>query len=204
MTDQTLEDKVREIASRFRDQLVPHIPAAEYEVWERATEAVEALLLPPRPTLADMTSEERAGCKWMQCDVGGEDARAVIFDPHWEHGSARIMWPDGVFTYPNWERVTPRPDLPRFVWPTDTPAPVAPEGYPPRDQLTRGAKWADIAKLEEALTQKGEAADQAIVLDDAGEVYVWEAAYGGRWMARYPVQKYGPFRVIYTGQGADQ
>ena len=47
MTDQIPADKVREIASRFRDQLEPHIPAAEYEVWERATEAVEALLPPP-------------------------------------------------------------------------------------------------------------------------------------------------------------
>lgn len=141
MTDQTLEDKVRKLAARFRQEMEPHTPAAEYMVWGRAAEAVESLLpTPPPPTLADMTSEERAGCERMQCDVGGEDTRAVIFNPHWEDGSARIMWPDGVFTYPNWERVTPRPDLPRFMWPGDTPttAPALPEGWRLADHETYG------------------------------------------------------------------
>ena len=90
----------------------------------------ELILFPPRPTLADMTEEERDGCERMQCDVGGEDARAVILNPHWEDGSARVLWPSGFSTYPGWERVTPRPDLPRLEWPGDKkPAPALPEGW---------------------------------------------------------------------------
>ena len=77
----------------------------------------ELILFPSRPTLADMTLDEQSECQWMQCDVGGEDDRAVIFNPHWEDGSARVLWPGGFSTYPGWERVTPRPDLPRMEWP---------------------------------------------------------------------------------------
>ena len=73
----------------------------------------------------------------------------------------------------------------------------------PRDKLTLGGKWADITKLEESLRQKGEAADQAIVLDDEGDAHVWEAR-GGGWIVRIPIQQCGPFRVILNDQEADQ
>ena len=116
MTNQAIPaDKVREWVTSWETTRPEH---RTLEDAEGIIQALRDLLpTPPRPTLADMTSEERDGCERMQCDVGGEDARAVIFNPYWEDGSARVMWPDGVFTYPGWERVTPRPDLPRLEWP---------------------------------------------------------------------------------------
>ena len=123
MTDQTIPaDKVREIVDAMRESMrraentCSDVGLLD-DMSVYITDLVALLPDPPLPTLADMTSEERDGCERMQCDVGGEDARAVIFNPYWEDGSARVMWPDGVFTYPGWERVTPRPDLPRLEWP---------------------------------------------------------------------------------------
>ena len=99
MTDQIPADKVREIASRFRDQLEPHIPAAEYEVWERATEAVEALLPPPprrdaAQALADAgllapepriirTREELAALDRMTVLMHADDGDPLTLGWHW-------------------------------------------------------------------------------------------------------------------------
>lgn len=159
---------------------------------------------PAPPTLADMAPEERRACQRLQADT--KRGRAIIIGPEWANGHAELIDRQGNVFYGAHADVTPRPDLPPFVWPGDTPAPapLAPEDYPPRDQLALGAKWYDIAKLEEALRQRGEAADQAIVLDDEGDVHVWETAGGGGWMARIPVQQCGPFRVIFNEKEADQ
>ena len=136
MTDQTpadLADKVRKLAARFRQQMEPHTPAAEYAVWECAAEAVETLLSPPpRPTLADMTEEERAACQWMQADVKGYESRVVIVNPYWEEGSARVMWLHTRMVPVSWKSVTPRPDLPCLEWPgteKPAPAPALPDGW---------------------------------------------------------------------------
>ena len=132
MTDQTIPaDQVREIAARFRNQIEPHIPFAEYVVWERAAEAVEALLpTPPRPTLADMTEEERRACQWMQADVANRGVRYVIATPDDEDGDAELVAADGNIDWILPEYVTPRPDLPRMEWPGDQkPAPALPEGW---------------------------------------------------------------------------
>lgn len=108
-------DKVRKLAARFRDQLVPHIPAAEYEVWERATEAVEALL--PAPTLADMTEAERRECRWMQCEVRGDRRIITRIRDDDDHNYAVTLAPSGYTAHCLFESVTPRPDLPRLEWP---------------------------------------------------------------------------------------
>ena len=109
-------------------------PGSSIPMEQSAARVLQALLPPPPPpTLADMTEAERAKCQWMQCDVEGEDARAVIIHPHWGDGSARVLWPGGFFTYPDWEQVTPRPDLPRLEWPGDKKPEPAPEGEPRND-----------------------------------------------------------------------
>lgn len=70
-------------------------------------------------TLADMTREEQEACQWMQCDVKGNDNRAVIFNPIWADGNARIMWADAHLESVPWKCVTPRFDLPRMTWPSE-------------------------------------------------------------------------------------
>ena len=84
----------------------------------------------PRPTLADMTPEERAECRWMQADVKGYESRVVIVNPFWEDGLARVMWLHTRMNPVSWKSVTPRPDLPRLEWPgTERPAPALPDGW---------------------------------------------------------------------------
>ena len=130
MDDQIPADKVRKLAARFRQQMEPHTPFAEGMVWERAAEAVESLLpTPPRPTLADMTPEERDACQWMQADLNGYGSRVVIVNPCWDDGSARVMWMHTRIGVVPQRSITPRPDLPRMTWPGDTPAPALPEGW---------------------------------------------------------------------------
>lgn len=76
----------------------------------------------PKPqTLADMSREDREACRFMMADVEGDDSRVVILDPHWEDGSARLMWPDG-FIKPiptEWGLITPLSTSPRMTWPGD-------------------------------------------------------------------------------------
>lgn len=133
MTDQMIPaDEVREIAARFRNQVQLHVPAAECRVWERAAEAVEALL--PPPTLADMTAEEREACQWMQADHAQGD-RVVILDGTPDHdGLVRVLEKSLAAYSPHPDDVTPRPDLPRMTWPgtekpAPAPAPALPEGW---------------------------------------------------------------------------
>lgn len=99
---------------------------------ETVAHAARVLLavLPKRPTLADMAPEERAKCQWMQAGVENEVNRAVIVNPFCEDGTARVLWPGGFIDLVDWERVTPRPDLPRLEWPGgQKPAPSLPDGW---------------------------------------------------------------------------
>ena len=125
-------DKVRKLAARFRQQIEPHVSVAECEVWECAAEAVEALL-PTRPTLADMTDEERFNAVGTWADVDGfHPYRAVIGGvpapkvPVFKPTTGSLDW-----VHP--EDVTPLPELGR-AWspggnPTGTPAPALPDGW---------------------------------------------------------------------------
>lgn len=83
---------------------------------------LNAVPTPPRPTLADMTDDERAACLRMQCDTApNRSVRGFIADIY--PGGCRIIERD------TWEwrscsddMVTPRPDLPRMEWPADEEA----------------------------------------------------------------------------------
>lgn len=108
MTDKTpnIADKVREILANRdlgADEMIAEIES----------------ILPPRPTLADMTDEERAACLRMQCDTApNRSVRGFIAEVH--PGGCRVIERD------TWQwlscsddMVTPRPDLPRLEWPAD-------------------------------------------------------------------------------------
>ena len=143
MNDQTARD-VTDEDRRFARDWAAHIISAPFT--SLPMEAAARVILndipapaPKRPTLADMNPEERDACRWMQCDVEGEDARAVIINPYWEDGSARALWPGGIVEQFGWWRVTPRPDIPRMTWPGDKkPAPALPEGWRLADQRKYG------------------------------------------------------------------
>ena len=131
MTDQTIPaDEVREIVEKMYHHANHDNVRGGEEEYVRffARQFDELLPAPPLPTLADMTEEERRECQWMQADLDPV-GRAVIVNPHWEDGSARVMWPGGFIEQTDWGKVTPRPDLPRMEWPSDkkpNPAPVLP------------------------------------------------------------------------------
>lgn len=137
MTNQQIPaDQVREILNEWER-------IKEYADWDDMDALVKDIraLLPtsPRPTMADMTTEERWECEWMQCDVEDDDTRAVIVNPYWSDGSARVMWPGGLNEPTDWEKVTPRPDLPRLEWPgTEKPAPGLPDGWRLADHIEYG------------------------------------------------------------------
>lgn len=92
---------------------------------------IEAMLpTPSRPTLADMTPDDRLACMWMQCDVRGRKTSGVIVSLYCRAGHARVLWPDGFVGEIDLERITPLPDLPRMEWggkkPEPEPAPALP------------------------------------------------------------------------------
>lgn len=70
---------------------------------------------PKRPTLEDMPPEERWACQWMQADVQGQ-GRAAIIIPVLGDGRSVLIDMRGDVIYKDYERVTPRPDLPRMEW----------------------------------------------------------------------------------------
>lgn len=78
------------------------------------------------PTMAEMTTDERQACQWMQADITSRSGRYVI--AYVESGSTgQIMLLDShggtLWAHGDKSRasITPRPDLPRLVWPADTP-----------------------------------------------------------------------------------
>ena len=104
------------------------------DTWTERLRAAARVLLAvlPRPTLADMTSEERAECQRMQADVKGYEHPAVILQTYVTNGSARVMWETLRVEEVAWANITPRPDLPRLQWPGDknpAPAPDLPDGW---------------------------------------------------------------------------
>ena len=200
MTDQIPADKVRAMAARFRQQIEPHIPFAEYVVWERAAEAVESLLSPPpRPTLADMTPRERRACNRMLCDVKGVEARAVIVNSYEEDGKARVAWPGGFNKPTDWEEVTPRRDLSRMKWPGEE-EPDTFDAVPP-NTLAEGSVWDDGDALEAACA--GSWRDQIVIADKDGDVFVWsfDAEW---WECGNPTPEFAPWTILHAGKEADQ
>lgn len=140
MNDQIPADKVKKLAARFRQQGEPHTSAAECVVWERAAEAVEALLPdPPLPTLADMAPEERPSCKWMQADVKDYEITAGIIAKI-NPTDAHLIASDGETWFLDLDTVTPRSDLPRLEWSDkkDEDAPNLPDGWRVADHKDNG------------------------------------------------------------------
>lgn len=145
MTDQTIPaDKVREIATAMRDAMRREGDdhrGAEFldEMLGYIAELAALLPAPPRPTLADMTEEERVACKWMQADMSGRDTRYVILGPYDVDDDVVLISAGGGLVYANPSSVTPRPDLPRMTWPgTEKPAPALPEGWRLADHPEHG------------------------------------------------------------------
>lgn len=145
MTDHTIPaEKLREIIDMMDTR--PTHPDGTSRHSEGYNEAVRlwdkhlrALLPePPLPTLADMTSEERAECQWMQADTE-ELGRFVIVNPCESGIQAGLISRMGNVTYESSTRITPRPDLPRMEWPGEQkPSPAFPGGWRLADHPEHG------------------------------------------------------------------
>lgn len=137
MTEKTLEDLHPEDVDHARAYVQDFLDATYAPDRTLAVARVLYALLPPppRPTLADMAPEERAECRWMQCDYGGvirdSQSRGVI--GYLDHGDkvAVILTTKCGIRQRDYASVTPRPDLPRMTWPGDTPhpSPTLPDGW---------------------------------------------------------------------------
>ena len=119
MTDQTIPaDKVRAWVTAWETTRPEH---RTLEDAEGIIQALRDLLPPPpRPTLADMTDEERDECRWMQCDIEGQGGAWMIVAPFddddEDYAHVVCRWGSKSWGFPA-ERITPRPDLPRMEWP---------------------------------------------------------------------------------------
>lgn len=125
MNDYIDPDRVRELARLHRKW-------GEEGAWAPKTEsphtqiadALESLLTPSRPTLADLFEEghDLAQFHWMQADVltQGETFRVVITRTVDKSSSAVTVSPAGYAVAYDQSLVTPLPDLPRLVWPAET------------------------------------------------------------------------------------
>lgn len=144
MTDQTFEEKVRKIASEMRDAMRREddgYPYVEFlsDMGDYIRDLEALLPAPPRPTLADMTDEERAECQWMQADVDGFHEKLVIARIDQTDWSAVILDRNGRYDEVPAGAVTPRPDLPRMTWPgTEKPAPDLPGDWRVADHKDNG------------------------------------------------------------------
>ena len=152
MTDQIPANLTREEAQAVREWAERALADPNYHSAEEVAAARVLLAVLPRPTLADMTPEERAECQRMQANVKGYENRAVILQPYLKNGSARVMWATLRVEAVSWAHITPRPDLPRFGWPGEQqPAPALPDGWKLGEQhpalaLPAGWKLADHEK----------------------------------------------------------
>ena len=200
MTDQIPADKVREITAAMRAAMRRDTPG--YSDWAclsdmaRYVRDLENLLpAPPLPTLADVTLDERAECRWMQCDVEGRSRRYVIANPHENDGEVTLIDSDGGIDWVFPEYVTPRPDLPRMTWPGDK----KPDAVPP-GTLAVGSEWRDADALTRACEETGR--DQIVVIDNSGGAYVWDEK--AEWWEGSASPQYSPFTILHAGLEADQ
>ena len=208
MTDQTTPDVTdddRKLAREWAESIESTTNSAESTTnpWsDRAIAAARVILdavpAPPRPTLADMTPEERAACQWMQCDVTGFRGRWVLATPYDEDGDAGLISACGEMAWSSPAQITPRPDLPRLEWPDDQKA----DDVPP-------VKVGDV--IESADDPRLAALPAGTVLRDLdGEEVTRSEGGPGTWRgAGYipiPSQgnEFGPWTVRRIGLVADQ
>ena len=122
MTDQTIPAGITpQDAKKAREWALHALnkPGASTTAEKAVARVVISTVPEPRPTLADMTPEEREECRWMQCDVKNHRMRYVIANPDGGDGEASLIDSDGKIDWVFLEYVTPRPDLPRLEWPSD-------------------------------------------------------------------------------------
>ena len=204
MTDQTIPgvtDEDRRLSHEWAAN-VRRRPGA-YLPEEQATARVilNAISTPPRPTLADMTEEERAECQWMLADVNSPqvgDSPCVIINI--TDTGVMLYDQEGLDYWRSHNEVTPRPDLPRLTWPGDKEtAPVA-DPVPP-NTLAVGSMWHDVDAL--TLACKESERDQITVIDCDGDVSVWGA--DARWWEMGLLDfGFEPYTIIHAGKKADQ
>ena len=146
MTDQTIPaDKVRDLRDQYA-RLIEDAGTKEAQAYYgHVVDDLDALLpTPKRPTLADMTDDERFNAVGMWADVDGfHPYRAVIDDipapkvPVFKPTAGSLDW-----VHP--EDVTPRPELGRAWSPggsptgTPAPAPALPDGWRLADHEDHG------------------------------------------------------------------
>lgn len=140
MADKTIpDDKVRDL-HRLADKVLANTDSQHCTAIALANLVKEAAPALPLSTLADMTREERAACKWMQADTETW-GRAVIILPDVGGGRAVTLDRWGHVAYEAPDRVIPRPDLPRMEWPGDqkaAPALALPDGWRLADHPDHG------------------------------------------------------------------
>lgn len=234
MTDQTAHDVTNEermLARKWAKSI-----ESRTETWTACTRAAVRVILdavpaPTPPTLADMTDDERAACRWLQCDYAGEtsDATSPGVIGYFDHGGRRavILTAKCGIVRRDYDRVTPRPDLPRLEWPGTGqdgeeatkvdyvsvaggrtaygPWTVArlrkkPDTVP-LNTLAVGIVWDDADALTRACEETGR--DQITATDRDGDVYVWDANQYD-WRDLHPIPNYAPYTIIHTGREADQ
>lgn len=114
MNDDNLADQVREIAEKMHSHAnYSNVLGTEEENIRLFADQLVALL--PRPTMADMTEEERHECRWMQCDAGPYGRRGLIIDTG-EWAVYVVDKETGLQSNYSPDLVTARPDLPRMEW----------------------------------------------------------------------------------------
>ena len=191
MTDQNIPaDDLRGFIARYR--------TAANGQGSILLDELEAMLPPPpRPTLADMTPEERAACQWMQCDAGPYGRRGLIVKV--KYWSVYVVDKEtGTYSDYTPDLVTALPDLPRMEWNGTEKA----EDVPP-------VKVGDA--IESAADPRLDALPAgSILLDLYGEKVEKISDETPRWTGPgcFPYAEegtaYGPWKVIYIGQEADQ
>ena len=191
MNDQTIPaDQVREIIARHRD-------GASHRGGMILNDLKALLPTPPRPTMADMTEEERAACRWMQCDAGPYGRRGLIVKV--KYWSVYVVDKEtGTYSDYTPDLVTALPDLPRMEWNGTEKA----EDVPP-------VKVGDA--IESAADPRLDALPTgSILLDLYGEKVEKISDEAPRWTGPgcFPYAEegtaYGPWKVVYIGEEAGQ
>lgn len=121
------------LAAKVREILSNHDLQADEMIDE-----IKATL--PRPTLAEMSDNEREDCQWMLADVCGTKGEWAIGDSH-HINVVHLVNRSGKCLTAAAKDVTPRPDLPRLEWPGDKnldPATNLPDGWRLADHPKHG------------------------------------------------------------------
>lgn len=201
MTDQMIPaDKVENIAAEMRDAMRREddgYPYAEFlsDMGDYIKDLEALLPDQPRPSMAEMTEEERAECRWMQCDAGPYGRRGLIVKV--KYWSVYVVDKEtGTYSDYTPDLVTARPDLPSMEWNGTDQEDVTP------DHLAVGTviESADDPRLD--ALPAGSA-----LLDRDGEAV---AKRGKVWAGDgyHPIpsegDEFGPWTVLHIPKEADQ